>query len=398
MDILKSKWPAFLRALNEQGLKRRTIACYEHEYKVMLADLENHVHESLNEYLDQYVVDKPSAMSTLNRYTKALKIVRFVLCDETPNIKKRTSVNDLPIEYQRLIQECVSRDRAKGNSPKSQKNYEDGLKSFFLHLTDNGILKLSEVTENAIQSYFTKGNEILRGYSTLSLINRFLSLCRDCMDPVAFNNVQMYLPCIKKKYKPYPALEEDEAKKIQDVLLSESSCLSELAKAIGTLAFFTGLRTCDIVNLKIDDINWDKKTISIIQRKTKVPITLALRPVFANHICRYITQERPNCDDRHIFIRPKTKMVMNSADAYRQCVNIMFAAGVRQVAAHRGLHLFRHHLATKMINNGSNLAVVSAALGHRDPRTTFDYLSSNHMQLKRCALPITKYIRDEDYQ
>ena len=399
MDILllESRWPSLLKYLHKQGFRKSYIKLFSIEYSTMLKKLKAGLYLSLCDYQDKFIAHHSPTKTTWRRYAAVKKIVRYVLSGEYPITIERMAIEELPEEYQTLIRECIARDKEKGNSPKSQKNYEDSLKTFFIHLYKNGILNLSEATENVVQSYFTCEGKIVRGYNTMMLIKRFLTLCDDCIDGITLEKIRSYLPCIKKKHKLYPALTDNEAQKIKDVLLKDDSGLSELTKAIGCLAFFTGLRTCDIVGLSIRDIDWKDKTIHVVQRKTRVPIHLSLDPVFANHIYRYITRERPQSGDSHIFIRKISRRPMDSHDAYQQCVKIMYKAGIRQVDARRGFHLFRHYLATKMIDNGSNLAIVSATLGHRDPRTTFDYLSSDYKQLKKCALSITNYIRDENY-
>ena len=40
-----------------------------------------------------------------------------------------------------------------------------------------------------------------------------------------------------------------------------------------------GLRASDVINLKLTDIDWRQRSISIIQEKTKTPLTLPM-PVY----------------------------------------------------------------------------------------------------------------------
>jgi integrase len=43
--------------------------------------------------------------------------------------------------------------------------------------------------------------------------------------------------------------------------------------AITLLAMTTGLRACDIINLRLADIDWRGQTIGIVQHKTHNPLT-----------------------------------------------------------------------------------------------------------------------------
>ena len=46
--------------------------------------------------------------------------------------------------------------------------------------------------------------------------------------------------------------------------------------AITLLALSTGLRACDIVALRLGDVDWRGHTIGIVQQKTGNPLTLPL--------------------------------------------------------------------------------------------------------------------------
>lgn len=59
--------------------------------------------------------------------------------------------------------------------------------------------------------------------------------------------------------------------------------------AIMLLAAQTGLRACDIVNLKREDIDWRAREIRIVQQKTGKPLSLPLEPESGNAIADYLT-------------------------------------------------------------------------------------------------------------
>ena len=63
-----------------------------------------------------------------------------------------------------------------------------------------------------------------------------------------------------------------------------------------------GLRIGDIINLKFNDIDWDKKEISIVQRKTKEPLNLPLPNDVGWAIIDYLKNGRPITDCENIFV------------------------------------------------------------------------------------------------
>jgi len=88
--------------------------------------------------------------------------------------------------------------------------------------------------------------------------------------------------------------------------------------AILYLASHTGLRSIDIVNLKLTDIDWKKDEICIVQRKTGKTLVLPLEADTGKAIADYILSGRPNTDSPYIFIRsvaPYTKLSRQSVES-----------------------------------------------------------------------------------
>ena len=73
--------------------------------------------------------------------------------------------------------------------------------------------------------------------------------------------------------------------------------------AIILLAFNSGLRGVDIRHLKRSNINWKKQELRIVQKKTGEPLLVPLKGKTLNAVAEYILEERPKCDDAHVFLR-----------------------------------------------------------------------------------------------
>ena len=63
--------------------------------------------------------------------------------------------------------------------------------------------------------------------------------------------------------------------------------------AITLLALSTGLRACDIVALRLGDVDWRGHTIGIVQCKTGNPLTLPLPTLLLSKLACYVLDERP---------------------------------------------------------------------------------------------------------
>lgn len=76
-------------------------------------------------------------------------------------------------------------------------------------------------------------------------------------------------------------------------------------KAIILLAFETGLRSCDIIKLKLSDIDWKTASLHIRQSKTGTDVILPLNGHVMNAVADYILKIRPECCFSEIFLTSK---------------------------------------------------------------------------------------------
>ena len=156
------------------------------------------------------------------------------------------------------------------------------------------------------------------------------------------------------------------------------------------LAARLGLRSSDIVNLKFENINWEKSEISIIQQKTKKALTLPLLNDVGEAIINYVKNGRPNVQDSHIFIREKTPYTCISSGSLFTIVDeYLKRANIKVPANHRhGPHALRHSLATLLLEDNIPISTIKEILAHKSVETTKIYLKIAEKQLLKCALDV----------
>ena len=158
--------------------------------------------------------------------------------------------------------------------------------------------------------------------------------------------------------------------------------------AITLLAVVTGLRACDIIALRLTDIDWRSSTFGIVQQKTGNPLTLPLPAVVLGKVAEYVLGDRPDSDTPNVFLRSMAPhlALADHASIYAITRRTFRAAGVRQTKA--GTRMLRHHAATKLLRAGTPLPTISAILGHSSPDSTNVYLSEDTEQMRACVLPM----------
>ena len=151
-----------------------------------------------------------------------------------------------------------------------------------------------------------------------------------------------------------------------------------------------GIRASDIVNLRIENIDWKHKTVSFIQKKTEKAITLPLPTDVGNSVYQYIVNGRPTSfaeGQGYIFIQhiaPYGNLCSNTAcrDALRR---ILSSCGF-ELPAGQGFHITRKTFATRLLEAQNKLEDISDALGHVRKDTSEVYLERNEAGMRLCPI------------
>lgn len=164
--------------------------------------------------------------------------------------------------------------------------------------------------------------------------------------------------------------------------------VSDRDAAITLLALTTGLRACDIVNLRLGDIDWRERTASIVQQKTRNPLTVPLIDLLIAKLAEYVLEHRPTSGDDHVFLRVKAPRLglVDHASIHRVISGVFGKAGATDVNA--GTRLLRHNAASRLLRAAVPLLTISAVLGHASSYSTDVYLSVDRDRLLECVLDL----------
>ena len=152
-----------------------------------------------------------------------------------------------------------------------------------------------------------------------------------------------------------------------------------------------GLGAAEVVRLRCDDLDWTAKVLHVRRPKTGVLIELPLLPPVARALTAYLQRGRPRrATAREVFLIDRMP--------YRPLTSRGLQGRVRKYVALAGIiptvpiggHLFRHSHATRQIDLGANLKVVSDILGHRRPSSTSAYVRVALRRLRSLALPVPR--------
>jgi integrase len=251
-----------------------------------------------------------------------------------------------------------------------------------------------------------------QGHEDLSVvgaeqIQKFLLYCSGRLTPGGLHDVKLHLTklCaylyeiglaessyaallsfkINRETKIYPTLPKEQLARMLDAI-DRRTVGGKRAYAVMLLGAVLGLRACDVVALKLTDIDWVRGEIRILQSKTANTVVLPLTEDVGEALSDYILNGRPKTTAKQVFIRllaPYTeiKSAVTVGEIYRDCCK---AIGL---PPSKSFHTLRRTLGTAMITGGVSVETAAQVFGDADVDSMKKYISLDSIHLKLCALP-----------
>jgi site-specific recombinase XerD len=152
-------------------------------------------------------------------------------------------------------------------------------------------------------------------------------------------------------------------------------------RAILLLLALYGMRSGEVVALRLEQIDWTRRTLSLVRLKRRQPQIYPLLPAVAEALARYIDTVRPPSSCQEVFLRMQAPLRPLKAGSIFDVANRRFVArGIE--AAHRGGHALRHACAVRLLAEGLTLKEIGDHLGHRSTSATSIYAKVNMTALR----------------
>jgi site-specific recombinase XerD len=204
---------------------------------------------------------------------------------------------------------------------------------------------------------------------------------------------------IKEPQKLPPVLSPEEVKRV----LTMATSLK--ARAMLTLAYGCGLRAGEVVRLRADDIDSEQMIIRVVQSKGRKDRHVML-PAEIVVLLRQWWKARPTEHDAGV--APEQRWLFPGRSDHQSLTTRQFGrlfkeaarvAGLRKTAS---LHALRHSFATHLLEDGKDIRVIQALLGHDKLETTARYtrvatgiIAKSESPLARLSTPRHKRAKRE---
>ncbi len=193
------------------------------------------------------------------------------------------------------------------------------------------------------------------------------------------------IPMRKQKKKVYKVLTKQE-------LSTFFNCVDDFKfKAIFMLAYGSGLRIGEIVNLRVEDIDSKKLRIFVREGKGNKERYTILSKESLKMLRIYWSRYRQNKRRGRIFLSELGKAI--TTGVIREHFRIYRRRA--KLSEKITIHTLRHNFATNLIENGATLIQVKELMGHSNIRSTMEYIHVANIDLG-VESPLDVFLRGEE--
>jgi integrase/recombinase XerD len=288
------------------------------------------------------------------------------------------------------VEEFCTDLSARGYSPATVTNRRQGLAQLAGWLGDRGVSRPVEVTRPMLVRYqrhlfhYRKADGDPLSFRSQ---NQRLLTVRAFYRWAVRNNLilsnpasELELPKVERRL-PRPALSISEAEQV--LAQPDLGTLAGLRdRAILEVLYSTGIRRAELAHLALFDLDADRATLMVRQGKGRKDRMVPIGTRALAWVERYLIEARPTLavepDDGTLFLTLDGHGF--SVDRLTQLARgYVQASGVPKQGA---CHLFRHTMATLMLEGGADIRFIQQMLGHADISTTQIYTHVSIRQLQ----------------
>lgn len=218
-----------------------------------------------------------------------------------------------------------------------------------------------DISEDEINEYLTSLAQSSKSPSRSSFKHAVYGL-RFYFRHIGQNKRAIALPSMKKEVKLPVIFNRSELHQ-----LFKAPALLKHRIAL-TLIYSAGLRSQEVINLKLSDIDFERRTIHIRQSKYKKDRMVPLSGYIALGLKKYISAEHPHLwlfngkePDGRYSVKGLSWMLRETLKKTNITKDV-------------SLHSLRHSYATHLLEEGVNIVTIKELLGHAHIATTMIYL------------------------
>lgn len=196
----------------------------------------------------------------------------------------------------------------------------------------------------------------------------------------------LHLPAIKHEKKLPVVLSKEEVWRML------KACKLLKHKMLISLLYGCGLRCLEVRSVRLQDVDFDRKQLLVVQGKGKKDRYVPLSEHLIRGLKKYIAAEKPSV---YLFNgQPSGHQLRAGGDFDSRYSQRGVQWVVKQACKEAGIskevcvHTLRHTFATHLLEDGLDILSIKELLGHEDIETTMIYLQVARIENKRAFSPL----------
>lgn len=396
-NTIIEKYEKYLIESNK-GFKKSTIMrfiSYAKKFIWFVKEKNISLNDISSETMEEYIKEKPGGERnrrfSINPFIEYLKKENIINLTRNINLNVETPQNN----YTPLLENYLKFISRRDVSKRTLDITRSLIRRFLDYLEKHNIHDIRQVTKKVMNDYSLylllyqtnkkkPYNANTRANILINIKSFFEFLCKDNIlltNPA--RNIE--LPKIPKRIsRDIPSLKEI------DLILStfDTQRPTELRNfCIIETMYSTGLRVMEIINLKINDIDFENMFVTVRKGKNKKDRVVPINKFALDWIKEYLDRARPillskskDQDENYLFLEARygKKITPDS-------IGDMITRHTQKIGINKKFipHSFRYACATHMLKNGADIRYIQEMLGHKSLITTQQYTRVLKAELKR---------------
>jgi integrase/recombinase XerC len=262
--------------------------------------------------------------------------------------------------------------------------YQGNLKDFQDHCFETFQIKnIDKIEYNFIRSWIValveKGN-------THRTINRKISVLRSYYkfllktELISVSPLKLHRP-LKESKKVNVPFSTNEISLLLGGDFFTSDYTGVLGKTIIILLYFTGMRRAELIDLKINNVDFSEGAVKVLGKRNKERF-IPLLPEPIEYLKAYLLERkklRLIAEEQFLFCGLKGKK-LSDGFVYKTVKNYFSKVSTK---VKKSPHMLRHSFATHLMDNGADLNAVKDLLGHESVAATQIYTHTSMKQIQQ---------------
>ena len=160
-------------------------------------------------------------------------------------------------------------------------------------------------------------------------------------------------------------------------------------RAILMLVYSAGLRVSEVVKLKPEDIDTERKLIRMKGAKGRKDRYTILSDAAMETLRIYLQANTPK---NWLFLGQKADSHITTRTVQKIFDDAVKKAGIRKEVS---VHSLRHSFATHLLESGTDLRYIQELLGHKSSKTTEIYTHVSNKDLSKIKSPLDSILNQE---